>query len=90
LVVDDSITDQMIISNMLQGFHVLRAKDGVEAMKIINENLDIDLIILDLNMPVMNGFQVLETLKLDKKYEKIRVIILTNYDELKMRYEVWS
>jgi putative two-component system response regulator len=82
LIVDDSITDQVIISNMLHEFDVLRAKNGVDAMKIIDSNLDIDLIILDLNMPVMNGFQVLERLKSDDKYSKIRVIILTNYDEI--------
>lgn len=82
LIVDDSLTDRFIINNMLSEFTVLQAEDGKEAMQIIDQNLDLDLIILDLNMPVMNGFQVLETLNSDSKYEKIRTIILTNFDEI--------
>jgi putative two-component system response regulator len=82
LIVDDSRTDRLIINNMLTEFLVLQAENGLEAMRIIDENLDIDLIILDLNMPIMNGFQVLETLRGDPKYEKMRVIILTNFDEI--------
>lgn len=82
LVVDDSVTDLLIITNMLKDFTVLTAGDGAEAMKTIDAHLDVDLVILDLNMPVMNGFEVLERLRADAKYEKIRVIILTNYDEI--------
>ena len=82
LVVDDSVTDRLIITNMLKEFSILTAGNGAEAMKVIDDHLDLDLVILDLNMPVMNGFQVLERLRNDPKYEKIRVIILTNYDEI--------
>ncbi len=82
LIVDDSKTDLMLISGMLSEFTVLTARDGFEAMQVINENLDIDLIILDLNMPDMNGFQVLSALKSDSKFSKMRTIILTNYDEI--------
>lgn len=82
LVVDDSATDRLIIKDMLSEYHILTAHDGVEAMRAIDVNPDIDLIILDLNMPHMDGFQVLKKLKSDKRYEKLRTIILTNYDEI--------
>lgn len=82
LIVDDSRTDCMIISGMLGDFELLTAVNGLEAMQLIDKNPDIELIILDLNMPVMNGFQVLETLRSDAKYAKLRAIILTNYDEI--------
>lgn len=82
LIVDDSRTDRFIISTMLSEFLVLQAENGKEALKIIDENLDLDLIILDLNMPVMSGFQLLEILRDTPKYEKMRVIILTNFDEI--------
>jgi putative two-component system response regulator len=82
LIVDDSTTDRMIISNMLSDFDVLHAGDGVEAMQQIEKNPDIDLIILDLNMPNMNGFQVLEALQANSKYNKLRTIILSNFDEI--------
>jgi len=82
LIVDDSASDRLIIKNMLGEYNIITAKDGLEAMSIINDNLDIDLMILDLNMPNMNGFEVLEALNSDSKYNKLRTIILTNYDEM--------
>jgi putative two-component system response regulator len=82
LIVDDSKTDQIIISNMLSDFDVLIADDGMEAILLIENNPDIDLIILDLNMPKMNGFEVLKILRAEEKYSKIRTIILTNFDEI--------
>jgi putative two-component system response regulator len=83
LVVDDSTTDLLIIKNMLNDFEVLIATNGRDALNIIDRNPDIHLAILDLNMPVMNGFDVLKTLKAaPDKYSHIRVIILTNLDEV--------
>lgn len=82
LVVDDSAADRLIITKMLKDYDVLIAGDGLEAMRQIDEHDDINLIILDLQMPIMDGFQVLEALKSDPKYERLRTIILTNYNEL--------
>ncbi len=82
LVVDDSYTDREIIRNMIFKYTTFTAGNGKEAMSIIDSNLDIDLIILDLNMPIMNGFDVLRKLKSDEKYGKIKTIILTNFDEI--------
>jgi PAS domain S-box-containing protein len=82
LIVDDSTTDRLIIQSMLSEYHTVTAGDGVEALRIIKEQSDINLIILDLNMPNMDGFQVLESLRADKQYSRLRTIILTNYDEL--------
>jgi PAS domain S-box-containing protein len=82
LVVDDSATDRLIIKNMLGDYCVLTACDGLEAMRILQEHDGINLIILDLNMPNMDGFQVLEALKEDERFRELRTIILTNYEEL--------
>ncbi|HOS68460.1 MAG TPA: EAL domain-containing protein [Bacillota bacterium] len=82
LLVDDSASDRLIIKSMLSNYNVLVACDGIEAMRQIDEHDDIDLVILDLNMPNMDGFQVLETLNSDERYNRLRTIILTNYDEL--------
>lgn len=82
LIVDDSITDRLIIQKMLHDYETLTASDGREAMQIIATHTDIDLIILDLNMPVMDGFQVLAALGSIDSNKRMRTIILTNYDEL--------
>lgn len=81
LIVDDSKTDRLLISNMLNDCELTCACDGLEAMEIIQTNPDLDLIILDLNMPRMNGFEVLEALKSNSAYNKLATLILTNYDE---------
>ncbi len=81
LVVDDSATYRLLLSKMLSDYNVITACDGREALQYIDSNLDLDLIILDLNMPNMNGFQVLETLKTNERYKKLNAIILTDNDE---------
>src|SRR5690554_5954286 len=83
LIVDDSAVDRLAIKKALNGYLILTAGDGVEALRILEEHDGIDLLILDLNMPKMDGFQVLEALKKDKRFQKLRTIVLTGYDELK-------
>ena len=82
LIVDDSSTDRMVIGNMLADFEILTACDGIEALRLIEAHPDLDLVILDLHMPNMDGFQLLEKLKAGKNPMKTPVLILTNYDEL--------
>lgn len=82
LVVDDSASDRLIIKKMLSDYTVLTANDGVEALRMLDEDKEINLMILDLNMPNMNGFQVLAALKKSGRDKNLRTIILTNYDEL--------
>ena len=82
LIVDDSASDRLIIQKLLSEYSLLTARDGLEAMQIINENDDINLLILDLNMPNMDGFEVLTKLRDNIRYKNIRTIILTNYNEL--------
>lgn len=82
LIVDDSSLDRFIIKNMLSDYNVLTACDGFEAMDILEKDHDIDIMILDINMPNMDGFEVLKSLKTKSGYDKLRTIILTNYDEL--------
>ncbi len=55
---------------------MLWGENGRKALEILNEN-DADLVILDLMMPVMDGFEVLKNLKSNQKTKDIPVIILT-------------
>jgi putative two-component system response regulator len=83
MVVDDSKTDRLMIENILHDHELFLASDGLEAMEILQQEAGkIDIIILDLNMPRMNGFKVLEALQLNPSYQNIATLILTNYDEI--------
>ena len=95
LVVDDSASDRAIITGMLEDYQLLTACDGIEAMQMLKQHEDINLMILDLNMPNMDGFEVLEQLQADNRLSKLRTIILTNYNELEnemkgLRMGAWT
>ena len=57
LVVDDSRTVRVILRNILQemGTDVVEAGDGLEALEQLRRNPDVELVLVDWNMPVMNG-----------------------------------
>jgi len=59
-----------------EGFHVLSATSGAVGLDLLRDN-DVDLILLDIMMDEMDGWQVLETVKADKRYSAIPVIMLT-------------
>lgn len=82
LIVDDSKTDVLMISHILNDYDLQVAYDGIEAMNLIANDPDIDIMILDLNMPRMNGFEVLEALGNKPEYKDIATLILTNSDEI--------
>ena len=82
LIVDDSKTDSMMLSNMLKDYDLRTAADGVEAMEALSREKDIDIMILDINMPRMNGFEVLEAIRNDPRYSGVTTLILSNYDEI--------
>ncbi len=78
LVVDDAMSVREFISAFLErnGFKILKAANGKEALKLAKEN-DIDLLITDLEMPVMHGFDLIKQLRKIEKYEELPIIILT-------------
>lgn len=62
-----------------EGFAVMAARDGAEGMCLVKENKP-DIILLDIQMPVLGGLEVLDALKEDNELAKIPVIILSNVD----------
>lgn len=82
LIVDDSPVIIHLVSSVLEDYHLLFAMNGVEAINIAKNNPNIDLILLDIEMPLKNGYEVLKELKGDKKLKNIPVIFLTVKDEM--------
>ena len=79
LVVDDSTIVRNFIGKIFSSeYEVLIANDGAEALNLINENVtSIYAMLLDLNMPNVDGFQVLEYFKQNNLFERIPVSIIT-------------
>lgn len=78
LIVDDDENARIVLKTAFEKFKATidEAKDGVEALNSITKNIP-DLILLDLMMPVMDGFELLETLKKSREWADIAVIINT-------------
>lgn len=85
LIVDDEDLIRNIIKDycLNEGYSILEAQDGVEAIKVFKENSDIDIIVLDIMMPNMDGYSAYQEIK---KIRNIPTIILSargeEYDKL--------
>ncbi|MFZ1720542.1 MAG: response regulator [Candidatus Moraniibacteriota bacterium] len=77
---DENIRDIYQRKFLQSGFDVVIAKDGEEGLRAIALNHP-DIILLDLQMPIMGGMEVLRELKKDEELVKIPVVILSNVDD---------
>ena len=79
LVVDDSVTVRKVTSRLLErhGMSVLTAKDGVDAMQLLEEHMP-DLMLLDIEMPRMDGFEVATQVRNDPRLQHLPIIMITS------------
>ena len=77
--VDDSKATRMFVGNAVEvlGFEFLQAEDGQDALNVLEKEGAVDLILLDWNMPVMNGIEFLEKVKADDRFKHIPVTMVT-------------
>ena len=92
LIVDDMPKNIQMAMNMLknEGYHMFYAKDGNMALKLTKEK-EFDLILLDIMMPDINGFEVCKRLKSDPKTADIPIIFLSgkdSSDDIQTAYEI--
>ncbi|MDD5749647.1 MAG: response regulator [Patescibacteria group bacterium] len=81
IVEDDEFLLQMYTTKLeLEGFGVVEATNGREAIKVAKKEKP-DLILLDLNLPEIDGFEVLKQLRQDEETKEVKVIVLTNYSQ---------
>ena len=87
LIVDDSVALRQTLALTLEraGFRALQAKDGREAMERLQQSLSVKLIICDIEMPSMNGFEFLSQRRADPQLAKIPIIMLTSRSSNKHR-----
>ena len=87
LVVEDSLAQQEMISELLKdsGLSVIVASDGIEALEQVQGHSP-DLVVLDIIMPRMNGYEVCRRLKGDSKTQKLAVVMCSAKKEEFDRY----
>ena len=84
LVVEDMETNRIILRELFKNeYHILEAANGVEAIQAVHEHADtLAAVLLDIVMPVMNGFDVLYAMKRQGYLDRIPVIVITGMDAL--------
>lgn len=79
LVVDDNDQHRLLLCDILayNGYQVMDAKNGVEGIKMAKKSLP-DLVLLDIQMPVMDGFAIVEQLKGEPALDGTKIVALTS------------
>ena len=79
LVIDDSRAMRAIIRNTLTelGIEVVEAGDGREGLEQLQQVADLELILVDWNMPVMNGLDFIKAVRADRAYAPVRIMMVT-------------
>lgn len=79
MVVDDSVTVRKVTTRFLEreGYNVITAKDGVDALQVLQEQIP-DLMLLDIEMPRMDGFEVARNVRSTSRWKHIPIIMITS------------
>ncbi|MFA7577067.1 MAG: response regulator, partial [Candidatus Muiribacteriota bacterium] len=90
LIVEDCFDNAMFLNKFLseKNFRIIHAKHGKEALEIIEKNTDIDVILMDIQMPVLDGIETIKKIK-SQKMIKCKIIAMTagENDEIKKKSE---
>jgi len=83
LVIDDSRAVRMLIGKILreQGFQVCEAGHGQDGLQKLRENPDIGLVLVDWNMPVMDGLEFIQAVRRDRTWDGVRLVMVTTETE---------
>ena len=89
LIIDDSPSLRRLIkysvNRVYKNLEYLEASDGKEGLELLNSGGKVDVIILDINMPRMDGLTFLEEKKKNPSFQDIPIIILTKKDEHELK-----
>jgi two-component system, chemotaxis family, chemotaxis protein CheY len=83
LVIDDSRVVRMVIGNILRelGMNVVDAADGRQGLEQLVQEPDLDLILVDWNMPVMNGLEFIRNVRAQRAFDRVRIMMVTTETE---------
>ena len=80
LIVEDNVLNMKLFNDLLEahGYHTLKAVDGGQVLKMVREHRP-DLILMDIQLPTISGFQITQQLKEDDELRSIPIIALTAF-----------
>jgi two-component system chemotaxis response regulator CheY len=83
LVIDDSRAVRMLVGNILrnQGFQVCDAGHGREGLDQLQQNPDIGLVLVDWNMPVMDGLEFIQAVRRERAWDAVQIVMVTTETE---------
>ncbi|MFJ8235917.1 response regulator [Ureibacillus sp. NPDC094379] len=79
LLVDDDIRNVFALSSVLEsaGMEVIFAENGLESLKMLEDNPDVDLVLMDIMMPVMDGYEAIQRIRENSEFIQLPIIALT-------------
>jgi two-component system chemotaxis sensor kinase CheA len=79
LVVDDDPQNIFLMKHILtrEKINVITAVNGLDGLKKLEENPDIDIVLMDIMMPVMNGYEAIKAIRKQKKHRGLPIIVVT-------------
>jgi CheY-like chemotaxis protein len=82
LIADDASSNRRLTARLLKllGYHTLEAENGQQALSLLAQH-EADLVLLDLSMPVMDGWTVLRSLRHQPRYNDLPILILTSQSD---------
>lgn len=79
LVVDDDMRNVFALSKILRdrGMEVIKAENGAVALKVLDNNHDVQIVLMDIMMPEMDGYEAMQRIRAQSKYAKLPIVALT-------------
>ncbi|MDE6579242.1 MAG: response regulator, partial [Ruminiclostridium sp.] len=91
LIVDDAEINLAILTEIFEGkYNILTASNGEQALETMRTHSDIDVVLLDLIMPEMSAYQVLDIMREDERLRFLPVIVITARDDTETEYKVFE
>jgi two-component system chemotaxis response regulator CheY len=83
LIIDDSGAMRSILRQYMRelNYEVVEARDGREALERCEQTPDLDVALVDWNMPVMNGLEFVQALRAQKKYSSVKLLMVTTEND---------
>lgn len=83
LVIDDSRTVRLIVGKILteQGLDVVEAGNGREGLEVLRRTPDAALVLVDWNMPEMNGLEFIRAVRADRAFDRVKLVMVTTETE---------